>query len=283
MQDRIPSRTAWRVAARRAAHQLFDSPRVFEDPLALRILGSQGALAVERDVTEREHTRAARALRAFMAVRSRFAEDQLALAIGRGVGQFVILGAGLDTFAYRNPFADCLRVFEVDHPATQAWKRDLLAQANIAIPSSVTFVALDFERHAFQEALSAGGFTAREPAFFSWLGVTMYLTRETALAVLRFIASLPAGSGVAFDYAVSPALLGPIERWAVTAFSRRLAAMGEPWTLFFDPSELLTDLHALGFSHVADLGPKEINSRFFSGRTDGLEVGSLGRLMEARR
>jgi methyltransferase (TIGR00027 family) len=283
MQDRIPSRTAWRVAARRAAHQLFDTPRVFEDPLALRILGAEGALAVERESADREDTRVARALRAFMAVRSRFAEDELAQAVGQGVRQLVSLGAGLDTFAYRHPFSDDVRIFEVDHPATQAWKRDLLDQAAIGIPASVAFVPVDFERQAFMEALGRGGFDGREAAFFSWLGVTMYLTRDTAMDVFRSIASLPAPSGVAFDYAVSPALLGPIERWAVHAFSRRVAAIGEPWTLFFDPFELEADLRAVGFSEVADFGAKEINARFFSDRTDRLKVGSLGRLMKARR
>lgn len=153
-----PSRTAFRVADRRAAHQLLDRPLVFEDPLAVRIIGGRG---------DKKDNPMSRALRAFMAVRSRFAEDQLASALTRGVRQYVLLGAGLDTFAYRNPSA--VRVFEVDHPATQSWKRELLEQARITPPETVTFVAVDFERDNLQERLADSGFDLRAPAFFAGL------------------------------------------------------------------------------------------------------------------
>ena len=136
-----PSRTAHRVAVRRAAHQIWDHPRVFEDPVALRIIGPDEAAAISP--AKPEETTFERHLRAFVVVRSRYAEEQLAEAVARGVRQYVVLGAGLDTFAYRNPFPD-LKVFEVDHPATQAWKRRLLEAVAIPVPASLTFVAVDF-------------------------------------------------------------------------------------------------------------------------------------------
>src|ERR1700719_4374202 len=136
MQDTRASTTAMRVAMRRAAHQIFDDPKVFDDPVALAIVGPEGVAQLQ-GAAGKQHSRMARYLRAFIAVRSRYAEDQLARAIARGASQYVILGAGLDTFAYRNPYAgSALRVFEVDHPATQEWKRTRLAEAGITISES---------------------------------------------------------------------------------------------------------------------------------------------------
>src|SRR5271168_1087136 len=175
MQEGKFSRTARRVAIRRAAHQLLDHPRVLDDPLALRIIGLEAA--EELRTNPKEHHAFARAFRAFMAARSRYAEDELARAVAHGVRQYVVLGAGLDTFAYRNPHAG-LRVFEVDHPATQAWKREQLQAGEIAIPASLTFVPIDFERQTLAAGLDQAGFDTRAAAFFSWLGVTPYLTRE---------------------------------------------------------------------------------------------------------
>jgi methyltransferase (TIGR00027 family) len=142
MHDHIPSKTAFRVAMRRAVHQLLDDPKVLDDPLALGILGEEIAAGLRASPEQLEKLGSTN-LRAFVAARSRFAEDQLAVAVEQGVRQCVVLGAGLDTFAYRNPFEE-LRVIEVDHPATQAWKRELLLSAAIAIPSSVSFVGIDF-------------------------------------------------------------------------------------------------------------------------------------------
>lgn len=265
---------------RRAAHQLIDRPRVFEDPLALRILGAVAAARLQNNL-DRESSRTSRALRAFMSVRSRFAEDGLAQAVERGVRQYVILGAGLDTFAYRNPFADRLRVFEVDHPATQEWKRGQLAAAGIIPPPSLTFTPVDFERQTAIDGLKTAGFRSDEPAFFAWLGVTMYLARDTVMRMFALIASLPEGGGVAFDYGVEPSLLGPMERLVLEAFALRVASIGEPWTTFFEPRGLAANLRVMGFEQVEDLGPDDINARYFKGRADGLRVGALAHLMKA--
>ena len=256
-----PSRTAIGVARRRAAHQVLDSPKVFDDPLAIAIAGG---------VPDVDETIAGRYLRAFIAVRSRFAEDQLAAAIARGVRQYVVLGAGLDTYAYRAPAG--VRVFEVDHPATQQWKRERLREARIAIPAAMRFVPVDFERQRLGEELARAGFNAQEPAFFSWLGVVMYLTLEAATETVRFIGSLARGSGVAFDYASgAPELL-----------TRRVARAGEPFTLFFEPAELDRILRELGFSQVENLNCGDINARYFTNRADGLCVaGDRGFLIAA--
>jgi methyltransferase (TIGR00027 family) len=277
-----PSHTAYRVAVSRAAHQLLDEPRVLEDPIALAIVGA-AAVAAIRAAPLRYRLPPARYLRAFLVARSRVAEEALAQAVRRGVRQYVVLGAGLDTFAYRNPYpADGLTVFEVDHPATQAWKRGQLETAGIALPPSLRFVSVDFETQQLGERLAGAGLRADERAFFSWLGVSMYLTRAAIGATLGYVAGLPRGSGIVFDYAVPPAGLGPVRRLVVHALLKRVAAAGEPWKTFFEPRALAAELRALGFTELEDLGPEELNARFFGGRSDGLRTGALGRVMCAR-
>jgi len=280
VRDR-PSLTAYRVALSRAAHQLLDEPRVLDDPLALAIVGP-AAVAAIRAAPLRHRVSPARQLRAFLVARSRVAEDALAAAVRRGVRQYVVLGAGLDTFAYRNPYrARQLRVFEVDHPVTQQWKRRQLESAGIASPESLTFVPVDFESEGLMERLAASGLRADEPAFFSWLGVSMYLSRAAVTATLACVASLPRGSGIVLDYAVPPASLTPLRRLVMHALLRRVAAAGEPWKSFFAPRELTVELRALGFTELEDLGPQELNARFFAARADGLRTGGPARLISA--
>lgn len=269
------------VAMRRAAHQIFDDPKVFNDPIALPILGPG---AEERLRSEpRFLSRFGRAVRASMAARSRYAEDQLGRAVERGTRQYVILGAGLDTFAYRNPYAEGgLRVFEVDYPATQEWKRERLAAARIAIPPSVTFAPVNFEHQTLAEGLQQAGFDAAQPAFFSWLGVTMYLARETVMGTFRFIASCGTGSGVTFDYIVPRETLNWAGQLVLRAMERRVEKAGEPFQTFFAPRELRDELGRRGFQAIEDLGGAEINARYFKDRADGLRVpGLLGRFMTA--
>jgi methyltransferase (TIGR00027 family) len=280
MREQTPSRTAMRVAMRRAAHQLFDRPPVLDDPLAVRVIGPE---ALRRAKESNQNSSFARTARAFMAVRSRFAEDALAQAVERGTRQYVVLGAGLDTFAYRSPFPS-LRVFEVDHPATQAWKRRKLSAAAIDPPPTLTFVPVDFEHEALADRLESAGFRRADPAFFTWLGVTMYLTGPAIDATLQFIASTAPGGGVALDY------LAPIPwhdlrtRLGVWWLKRRVAAAGEPFRTSLQPRRLHERLTALGFHSIVDLGSGEINARYFAGRSDGLQVrGSAGRLLSAQR
>jgi methyltransferase (TIGR00027 family) len=267
--------TAQRAAMIRSAHQILDEPRVFDDPLALRIIGAESSSVLQAAPVSD-------LLRAFIAARSRYAEDVLGEAVRSGLRQYVILGAGLDTFAYRNPYTQArLRVFEVDHPATQSWKRAQLEVAGISIPASLTFVPVDFETHTMADGLRQATFDHGEPAFFSWLGVTPYLTGEAIASTLKFIAALKKGSAVVFDYVISPSLLNPQQRSAFDDLSKRVAMAGEPWQTFFDPSSLAADLKAFGFEEAIDLGPDEINARYFIGRNDNLKVRGFGHIMKA--
>lgn len=210
-----------------------------------------------------------------MAARSRFAEDQLEAFVERGVAQYVVLGAGLDTFAYRNPFQD-LRVFEVDFPATQAWKRSMLADGAIAIPANVTFVPLDFEHKALAEGLAEAGFDFSASAFFGWLGVVPYLSLEAFRSTVMTIARLPSPTAVSFDFALSPEILPPRARAAFDMLSERVAAAGEPFRLFFTPESLEDELRKDGFNRIEIIGADALNSRYFQGRSDGLSLPSPG-------
>ena len=278
-----PSRTAWRVALRRAAHQLLDVPPVLVDPIAIPILGAETGVMLRANPSQFETGRYSTYLRAFLVARSRFAEDQLAAARRAGVRQYVVLGAGLDTSAYRNPHPEKpLRVWEVDHPATQAWKRQLLADASIPIPDSLSYVPVDFERETLASALAASGFDAGAGAVFSWLGVVPYLSEAAIMATMGYVASVTrTGGGIAFDFGIPPERLPLMQRLAFQAMAAKVRAAGEPWETFFDPDTLSASLRTLGFAitHVAT--PDAINARYFAGRADKLVVGGMGHVMWA--
>jgi methyltransferase (TIGR00027 family) len=262
MRTGQPSRTAWAAAAHRAAHQLLENGRIFSDPLAVRILG-ENAETIVRDA-EVEPSRLP--MRIFIAARTHFAEEALAAAVARGTRQLVVLGAGLDTFAYRNPFSDRLRVFEVDHPATQAWKCDRLSAAAIPIPDSLTFAPIDFERQTLPEGLAAAGFDPEQPSFFTWLGVIPYLTEDAIFSTLRFIAGLVRPSHVVFDYADPPETLSPEVRAYHDRRAARVEAIGESWITYFEADKLRPRLLDLGFTEVEDLGPPQLAARYHAQR-----------------
>jgi methyltransferase (TIGR00027 family) len=280
VQEGQASRTADRVAERRAAHQVRDRPLVLDDPIALRIIRPAVAHELRTNPPQREATKLGPYLRAFFVMRSRFAEDALASAVAEGVRQYVVLGAGFDTFAYRNPFPQ-LRVFEVDHPATQAIKRQRLMQSEIEIPSSLTFVPIDFTTTKLDDALRGAGFDETKPAFFSWLGVVPYLERPAIDETFGYIASLPEKSAVAFDYSVPPESMSWTSRLIFNAMANRVAAIGEPWKTFFDPVALIADLRRLGFTAAEDFGAEALNARYFTGRTDKLRIGGMGHMAMA--
>jgi methyltransferase (TIGR00027 family) len=278
MDQAIPSKTALRVALRRAAHQIHDSPVVFDDPVAVALLGPAYAEELRRTPL-RDDRPFSIALRAFLVARSRYAEDNLKKAVERGVEQYVLLGAGLDTFAYRNSYAK-LRVFEVDHPATQQWKRELLQLNRIAIPESVTYTPVDFERQSLSSQLRDAGFNQSAPAFFAWLGVVPYLTLEAFRGTVAFISAQPTGSGLTLDYGQPRAVLPLLERLAHDSLASRVEKAGEPFRLFFTPAEIASEFST--FHSLEDLGAPEINARYFSGRADQLAVrGTAGRLFSA--
>jgi methyltransferase (TIGR00027 family) len=255
---------------------------VFDDPLAVAMVGPDVAAEIDSQASREEHA-FSRSLRAFVAARSRFAEDELARSVAAGVRQYVVLGAGLDTFAYRNPHAG-LHVFEVDHPSTQQWKRGALDAAGIAIPPTAALVPVDFERQSLADGLAAAGFDSGQPAFFSWLGVVPYLTGDAFRATLAYIATLRDGSGLVFDYGVARSELPARERQARDWLSNRVAAAGEPFRLFFVPSQLVEQLREVGFQRVEDLDAAELNRRYFQHRDDGLQLsGASGHLVSAAR
>ena len=269
MDEVKPSRTAFRVALRRAAHQLYDAhPLVFTDPFAVAILGPDGAAELQRTPrrTDRPHSVS---LRAWLVARSRFAEDCLAGAVAAGVTQYVLLGAGLDTFALRNPYSS-LRVFEVDHPHTQAWKRKLLATAGLALPSTARLVPVDFEREELADALVAAGLDRGAQTMFAWLGVVPYLTQTAFRATLNFILQSTSGSGVVFDYGQPRSALPFLEQLAHDSLASRVRMAGEPFQLFFTPEQMSEELTA--FNTVEDLGAHALNARYFATRKDGLRI-----------
>ncbi|MGQ0510434.1 MAG: class I SAM-dependent methyltransferase [Betaproteobacteria bacterium] len=277
-----PSRTALGAARHRAVHQILEYPRVFDDPLALRIIGADEALAV-RAFLELEQSPRARAMRAFLAMRSRYAEDGLAEAVDRGVRQYVVLGAGLDTFGYRNPHDwRGLTVYEVDFPATQEWKRRRLAEASIDVPGSLRFAAVDFERQTIAEGLRAAGFRADRPAFVSMLGVVMYLSRAAAMETLGWAGRLALGSEMVFDFMLPAESLGAAERRSRARSAAGVARIGEPWVTAFDPGGLAAELRGLGYGRTAVLDTDQGNARYFGKRDDGFRLRGSGRMMAAQ-
>jgi methyltransferase (TIGR00027 family) len=211
--------------------------------------------------------------RSLFLIRSRYAEDCLAESRSHGVRQYVILGAGLDTFAYRQPlWARSLRVFEVDHPATQQWKRRRLAAAGIAIPGNVGLVPIDFEHVTLTEGLSDAGLDVTVPTLFSLLGVSQYLTEAALDLTLRFVLSMPASSEMVLSFVLPESARPPDEAALVSAFAARSAEMGEPWMTAFLPDELVAKLRAMGFSNVFHFSPEAATQRYFRERRDGLNV-----------
>lgn len=274
-----PSQTARGAAAYRAIHQTLEGGVIFTDPYAARIVDEEARATLDQVAADP----ALRPMRLFIAARSRFSEDALAHSVARGVRQVVILGAGLDTFALRNPFAgQGVRVFEVDHPATQAWKRERLAEAGLALPGSLTFAPVDFERQSLADGLATSGFDRARPAFFQWLGVVPYLTREAVSATLDFIADIPA-SAVVFDYTEPFENHLPERRANLMATAERAAARGEPWLSFFNPAELDALLRDKGFTDIEDLGVAEMIGRFSPALAEGLRSGPGGHVLRAER
>lgn len=278
----LASDTAVLTATLRAAHQLIDDdPRIVDDPIAVGLVEDASC----------EHIRARRAAlfspalmvpRAAVLLRSRYAEDLLAQAVERGVGQFVILGAGLDTFAYRQPaFARRLQIYEIDHPATQAWKRGRLAAVGIAAPDNLHWAPIDFERHTLTAVLREAGFDTSLPAFFSWLGVTQYLTLPAIDATLKVVAALPSPSTIVLSFMLPDTDLPSEEAAAARAVAKDAASTGEPWLTRIRPQELAVRLSQLGFRDVVHLTPDEANARYFAGRRDGLRAPHVAQLMSA--
>jgi methyltransferase (TIGR00027 family) len=271
MKPNEPSRTALMIARQRAAHQVLDHGSILYDPFAMKILRED-----EKDVLQFANKHPLASIgRLFTTARSRIAEDALSRAVERGVRQIVILGAGLDTFALRNPHGALeIRIYEVDHPATQAGKRQNLAEAEIALPPWLVLVPVDFERDDVGEKLAAQGFQQNSPAFFTWLGVVPYLTQDAIIRTLDSMSSIP-NSEVVFDYMEPPEAFSDELRQLEKARAEQLERLGERSDIRFEPAAIAAILRSHGFCTVQDISFQEIASRF--GRAvQGLAPGHLG-------
>lgn len=279
MQAGEPSHTARGAAAYRAIHQTLEGGVIFSDPFASKILDDETRARLDETAADPS----LRPMRLFIAARSRFSEDTLAAGVARGVRQVVVLGAGLDTFSLRNPYADLgVRVFEVDYPATQQWKREQLSQAALALPTWLTFAPVDFERQGIAEGLEQSGFRVDQPAFFQWLGVVPYLTRQAISATLDFIADIPR-SEVVFDYAEPFESYPPDRRAHIVAVAESPAARGEPWLSLFDPRDLSKMLREHGFGTIEDLGLAELSERYYGVLKAGIPIGPGAHVVRAQR
>jgi methyltransferase (TIGR00027 family) len=284
MERKGRSVTAEAVAIQQALHQTLDmAPKIFDDPISPLLIDpasdSYKAIIAYLDSASRS---VKSPFRAVFIMRSRYTEDCLAESLARGVRQYVLLGVGLDTFAYRQPaWASALQIYEVDHPASQEWKREQLESARIKTPSNLTFAPIDFETTSLREGLVAAGFDVRVTSVLSLLGVTQYLTAEAIESIFKFARSLPQGSEIVFEVIVPDDLMPAGEAAVFSAAAAMSAERGEPWLTRLRPAELQSRLTELGFSQVAHLSPQAANERYFDHRRDDLAAWSAAQMMRA--
>ena len=277
---RGPSRTAVVTAVARALYRDEPGPVILDDDLALRLAGEEGLALAERLRTELPRSHVLAFCR-WMCIRSRFTEDLVERAISRGVGQYVILGAGLDSFAYRrSDLMDRLRVFEVDHPASQSWKQYRLHDLGIEIPGNLVFAAVDLERQTLREGLVSAGFDFARTVLFSWIGVTMYLTVDAIEATLGTISECTAGSQVALTYNQPHRVLDDSAFQVTSSFEPIAKELGEPFVSLFAPGEIEGLLRSHGFDDIVHFGPQEARAAWFGGAVD-VAIAGAQRLIAA--
>ena len=268
------------TAAARAFHREEPQPWVIDDYLALDLAGPEGLALLDRLRTEVPRPYLL-AFSRWVCVRARFPEDLVEQSVAGGVAQYVILGAGLDSFAYRRrDLLDRLRVFEVDHPATQAWKRQRLAELGMELPAGLVFAPIDFERQTLREGLEQAGFDFAELAVFSWMGVTMYLTLDAINATLATLAQCRAGTRVVLTYNQPPAALTSSDAKITGTMAGIAAQLGEPFISRFLRAEMAELLHYHGFGEIIDFGPDEARVAYFGGHPDA-EIAGAQRVIAA--
>jgi methyltransferase (TIGR00027 family) len=289
MRDDQISRTALFTAYSRGYHCAHDNPKIFSDPAAFSLLSPEECTRIETLLVETFRTANPLALENFADIpsalgwlmqsgaaasillsRAKYAEECLENSIASGVRQYVILGAGLDSFAYRRPeLLEGLVLFEVDHPATQAFKRQRLAELGWLQPQSLHYVPVDFTRQRLSDSLARTPFDPCKPVFFSWLGVTYYLPRDVVLATLQEIAGFSlSGSSMVFDYLDLEAFVPEKCAPRVQRMLNHVESLGEPMQAGFDPLTLAQELEPVGFELLENLSPWDIHHRWFLGRTD---------------
>lgn len=276
-----PDSTAVRTALWRALHVEVDSPPpVLDDRLGLRLAAPDDTWRERPDMDPV----ATRGFRAAIVARARFVEDLVAEQVEAGVTQYVILGAGLDTFAQRRPqVGGRLRIFEVDQPGTQAWKRRRLTEVGFGVATWLQLVPVDFETEtSWWDGLAAAGFEPGRPAVVASTGVSMYLAKDTTAATLRQLAALAPGSTVAMSFLLPPELVDEADRPGLDASARGARSSGTPFVSFFTPDELVTMARDAGFAEIRHVPGRELAERYFAGRTDGLRPSSGEDLIVAR-
>ncbi len=265
----MPDSTAARVALWRALHvQVDPPPHVLEDEIGLKLVAPEEGWRHRPDM-DPQFTRP---FRASIVARARFIEDLVVDAAGRGVRQYVILGAGLDTFAQRRPeIASRLKVFEIDQPGHQAWKRQRLIELGFGVPDWLRLVPVDFEaRDTWRQHLGLAGFKAGEPAVMACSGVSMYLTKEAIMAMLRQAAALAPGSTLALTFLLPLELADPEVRPGLEVAAKGARASGTPFISFFTPTEMLALALEAGFRDARHVSAAALAQRYFAGRADGL-------------
>jgi len=284
MEKKSRSVTAEGVAIQQTMHQILDAaPKIVDDPISPRLIDTAGETYKSVAAYFESAGRSVRSpFRAVFIMRTRYTEDCLAESLALGVRQYVILGAVLDTFAYRQPgWASAIQVFEVDHPASQEWKRECLQAAKVKIPANLTFAPIDFEITSLRDGLSAADFDFRAPSFFSLLGVTQYLTAEAIESIFGFVQSLPGGSEIVFEIIVPDDLMPAEEASVFRAAASMSAERGEPWLTRLRPIELISKLTERAFSQATHLSPQAANDRYFRERRDDLAAWSAAQMMRA--
>ncbi len=262
MRNQVASRTALATAYLRAAHQLLDGrPLILNDPVALILLGPDAGNRI-KDSVNKYMTPESKALRSHVVLRSRYTEDRLKLSIKRGINQYIIVGAGFDTFAIRQPpWATHLRIIEVDHPDTQHLKRKKISDSGIPVPSNVVFADVNFENESLEEGLIRNSIRSDEPTFFSWLGVTMYLTEQAIDLTLKCMAKYPSGSEAVVTFHQQPSTRSS----ASSELASRVSGAGEPFVSYFTPKNFKDKMLAAGFLKVGLLSPAHSAHYFQNG------------------
>jgi methyltransferase (TIGR00027 family) len=276
MREEKRSITAEMVAYTRAKHLLYDDPVLFEDYFAIEFLSPRRKRFLRNPLIgllmRSTLYRHFRPVRAHSVDRCCYSEDKLDKAIAQGIPQYVIIGAGYDSFALRRrDLSDSLSIFELDHPATQKAKRKRISKLNVELPSNLEFIPVDLENETVAEALKRSSYIHEVPTFFSWLGTIHYLTRDAVFKTLRSLASLAApGSEIVLDYNIPDMLMDPKELNRFNKYRRLAAHLGEPLITYFDPHILVTEMENLGFELIENLSPNERRVRYFANRKDNL-------------
>ena len=277
---RSASDTARLTTIMRAAHQVLDDdPKILVDPIAVGLVpgSSESEIVGRRDRHEQPRVRWTRSQ---IVLRNRYAEDQLREAAKDGVRQYLLLGAGYDTFAFRQPaWASQLAIIEVDHPNSQQMKLECLDRGGLLVPGNLSFCPVDFEQISLADGLASSQLDNQSGVFVSWLGVVGYLTRQAIEAVLRYVLLLPQSSRLVMTFMLPISSLTGLDREAIEGSAAIAADRGEPLISSFEPDELRSWLVDLGFSQVVHFTPEQAQARYFADRADGLAAPRGAQLM----